>query len=208
MRTCSAHTIQLAAPRPSFILDRRAPYVCAEPGAVVRTLRRRSDLMWSLALSRPLALGLAWLPAPCTFTRVVRGRLRHARSLEWCAVACAIHGHSSGAWLYAPSTVTRAVRAYLQLARSRRRTRHSYRTLCAARRGLVARSCVFLQVRPYVRPCFAVSGGWQVNKSPQGWGLGGRCGSLLEAQLVWNWHVWIQIARLVRAAAFVVGLGA
>lgn len=106
MRTCSAHTIRLAAPRPSFILDRRAPYVCAEPGAVVRTLRRRSDLMWSLALSQPLALGLAWLPAPCTFTRVVRGCLRHTRALEWCVVTCAMHGHWSGTWLSAPCAVT------------------------------------------------------------------------------------------------------
>ena len=66
--------------------------------------------MWSRALSRSLALDRVWLPVPYTFTRVVRGCLYHTRSLEWCVVACAMHGHSSGAWSLAPCTVTRVVR--------------------------------------------------------------------------------------------------
>ena len=164
--------------------------------------------MWSRALSRSLALDRVWLPVPCTFTRVVRGRLRHARSLEWCTVTCTVHVHSSWARLPTPCAVTRAGRAYLQLAPSRRWALRSYRTL----RSPLGRGRLILRVPPGAllpgRPCFAVGGGWQIKQSPQNWGLGGRCGSLLEAQLVWNWHVWIQIARLVRAAAFVVGLGA
>lgn len=54
------------------------------------------------------------------------------------------------------------------------------------------------------------------NAKPQrgGWGLGhlvvGRAvwGLGLEAQLVGDWDVRVQITRLVRVAAFVVGLGA
>ena len=52
------------------------------------------------------------------------------------------------------------------------------------------------------------------NAKPQrgGWGLvhlGGWLGGLvLEAQLVGDWDVRVQITRLVRVAAFVVGLGA
>ena len=48
----------------------------------------------------------ACLPAPCTVTRVVRGYLRHARSLEWCTVTCTVHVHSSWARLPATCTVT------------------------------------------------------------------------------------------------------
>lgn len=80
--------------------------------------------MWSLALSRPLALGLAWLPAPCTFTRVVRGYLRHAWSLEWYVVVGTLRRHGAG---------------------------HAARTgVCAVRRGVVAWSCVFHRVRSYL----------------------------------------------------------
>ena len=120
---------------------RAEPYTVARSGSSAVARSGSSAVARTLCGHAHYAGRWHWIECGCLY---------HARSLEWCVVACAIHGHSSGAWLYAPSTVTRAVRAYLQLARSRRRTRHSYRTLCAARWGVVAWSCVFHRVRSYL----------------------------------------------------------
>lgn len=132
-----------------------------------------------------------------------------------------MHGHSSGVRLLAPYTFTRAGRGCLRHARLLELGALTcpYAVTASGSPPLLDFAChplgrgrLVLRVPPGAllpgRPCFAVGGGWQIKQSPQNWGLGGRCGSLLEAQLVWNWYVWIQIARLVRAAAFVVGLGA
>ena len=99
MRTCSALTMHahrtgaVAHAVPVGIRPVRVePYTVARSGssAVARTLCGHAHFEWCVvACAMHGHSSGAWSLAPCTVTRVVRGRLHHTRSLERCVVACA-----------------------------------------------------------------------------------------------------------------------